>query len=116
MDDMVFALKKEQADEVKQKDFCVEEFRKNQLQTEEKTRPKRSVKSSRLFHSWQLGAQQLRYQGISVGQGAGLILWQDMARWFCCVGQAIDIGKPKSDIETLLDSSDRIKTPNINKN
>ncbi|CAL1158520.1 unnamed protein product [Cladocopium goreaui] len=39
MDDMVFALKKEQADEVKQKDFCVEEFRKNQLQTEDKTRP-----------------------------------------------------------------------------
>ncbi|CAK9038735.1 unnamed protein product [Durusdinium trenchii] len=40
MDDMVFALKKEQEDEVTQKEFCVDELRKNQLQTEEKTRNK----------------------------------------------------------------------------
>lgn len=62
MDDMVFALKKEQADEVKQKDFCVEEFRKNQLQTEDKTRTKEALLAKE---------------------------------------QAIDIAKPKSDIETL---------------
>jgi len=43
MDDMLFALKKEQEDEVKQKDFCGEEFRKNQLQTEEKTRTKEAL-------------------------------------------------------------------------
>lgn len=62
MDDMVFALKNEQADEVKQKDFCVEEFRKNQLQTEDKTRTKEALLAKE---------------------------------------QAIDIAKPKSDIETL---------------
>eukprot|EP00438_Fugacium_kawagutii_P020995 Skav228360 [mRNA] locus=scaffold1981:49161:69074:+ [translate_table: standard] len=69
MDDMVFALKKEQADEVlpavKQKDFCGDEFRKNQLQTEEKTRTKEALFAKE---------------------------------------QAIDIAKPKSDIETLLDA------------
>ena len=35
---MVFALTKEQADEVEQKDFCVEELRKNELETAETSR------------------------------------------------------------------------------
>merc|ERR1719191_144170 len=40
IDDMVAALLKEKADEIKHKDFCVEEFNTNQLQTEEKEREK----------------------------------------------------------------------------
>jgi len=40
IDDMVAALTKEKADEIKHKDFCVEEFNTNQLQTEEKDREK----------------------------------------------------------------------------
>jgi len=40
IDDMVSALLKEKADEIKHKDFCVEEFNTNQLQTEDKTRDK----------------------------------------------------------------------------
>jgi len=38
--DMIDALKKEKADEIKQKDFCVDEFNQNQLQTEKETRTK----------------------------------------------------------------------------
>lgn len=40
IDDMVSALLKEKEDEIKHKDFCVEEFNTNQLQTEEKEREK----------------------------------------------------------------------------
>ncbi len=40
IDDMVAALLQEKADEIKHKDFCVEEFNTNQLQTEEKERKK----------------------------------------------------------------------------
>jgi len=40
IDDMVAALLKEKADEIKHKDFCVEEFNSNQLKTEDKTRDK----------------------------------------------------------------------------
>jgi len=40
IDDMVAALLKEKADEIKHKDFCTEEFNTNQLQTEEKERQK----------------------------------------------------------------------------
>jgi len=40
IDDMVAALLKEKADEIKHKDFCVEEFNTNQMQTEEKEREK----------------------------------------------------------------------------
>jgi len=38
--DMVSALQTEKADEIKHKDFCVEEFNTNQLATEKKTREK----------------------------------------------------------------------------
>merc|ERR1719428_1105528 len=38
--DMIGALQKEKADEIKHKDFCVEEFNTNQLATEKKTREK----------------------------------------------------------------------------
>lgn len=40
IDDMVSALLKEKADEIKHKDFCVDEFNKNQLETERKERQK----------------------------------------------------------------------------
>merc|ERR1719155_370272 len=40
IDDMVAQLTKEKADEIKHKDFCVDEFDKNELQTEKKEREK----------------------------------------------------------------------------
>merc|ERR1712226_1839511 len=40
IDDMVAQLLKEKEDEIKHKDFCVEEFNTNQLQTEKKEREK----------------------------------------------------------------------------
>merc|ERR1712012_333118 len=40
IDDMVAQLLKEKADEIKHKDFCTDEFNKNQLQTEKKERAK----------------------------------------------------------------------------
>merc|ERR1719460_1797995 len=43
IDDMVSQLLKEKADEIKHKDFCVDEFNTNQLQTEKKTRAKQDL-------------------------------------------------------------------------
>merc|ERR1712137_648418 len=43
IDDMVAQLLKEKADEIKHKDFCVEEFNTNQLQTERKDREKQDL-------------------------------------------------------------------------
>merc|ERR1719453_2373796 len=43
IDDMVTALLQEKADEIKHKDFCVEEFNTNELQTEKKTRKKQDL-------------------------------------------------------------------------
>jgi len=43
IDDMVAALDKEKAEEIKKKDFCVEEFDKNDVQTEIKTHAKADV-------------------------------------------------------------------------
>merc|ERR1712085_203761 len=43
IDDMVGQLLKEKADEIKHKDFCVEEFNTNQLQTEKKDREKEDL-------------------------------------------------------------------------
>merc|ERR1711988_195848 len=40
IDDMVAQLLKEKEDEIKHKDFCVEEFNQNELQTEKKEREK----------------------------------------------------------------------------
>merc|ERR1712037_216731 len=40
MGDMIAQLLKEKADEIKHKDFCVDEFNTNQLQTEKKEREK----------------------------------------------------------------------------
>merc|ERR1711981_628295 len=40
IDDMVAQLLKEKEDEIKHKDFCVEEFNSNELQTEKKEREK----------------------------------------------------------------------------
>merc|ERR1711974_133788 len=40
IDDMVAQLLKEKEDEVKHKDFCVDEFNTNELQTEKKEREK----------------------------------------------------------------------------
>merc|ERR1719262_313838 len=43
IDDMVAQLLKEKEDEIKHKDFCVEEFNTNELQTEKKTRAKEDL-------------------------------------------------------------------------
>merc|ERR1719276_727414 len=43
IDDMVTQLLQEKADEIKHKDFCVEEFNTNQLQTEKKEREKKDL-------------------------------------------------------------------------
>merc|ERR1719150_1450746 len=43
IDDMVAQLLKEKQDEIKHKDFCVDEFNANQLQTEKKEREKKDL-------------------------------------------------------------------------
>jgi chromosome segregation ATPase len=43
IDDMVAQLLQEKADEIKHKDFCVDEFNTNQLQTEKKEREKQDL-------------------------------------------------------------------------
>jgi septal ring factor EnvC (AmiA/AmiB activator) len=43
IDDMVAQLTKEKEEEIKHKDFCVEEFNTNELQTEKKTRAKQDL-------------------------------------------------------------------------
>merc|ERR1712228_77508 len=43
IDDMIAQLMKEKADEIKHKDFCVDEFNTNQLQTEKKEREKQDL-------------------------------------------------------------------------
>merc|ERR1712050_201878 len=43
IDDMIAQLLKEKADEIKHKDFCVDEFNTNQLQTEKKDREKQDL-------------------------------------------------------------------------
>merc|ERR1712182_113060 len=43
IDDMVSQLLKEKEDEIKHKDFCVEEFNTNELQTEKKEREKQDL-------------------------------------------------------------------------
>merc|ERR1712113_986755 len=43
IDDMIAQLLKEMEDEIKHKDFCVDEFNSNQLQTEKKEREKRDL-------------------------------------------------------------------------
>jgi len=43
IDDMIAELLKEKADEIKHKDFCVDEFNQNQLQTEKKEREKQDL-------------------------------------------------------------------------
>merc|ERR1711912_22025 len=43
IDDMVAQLLKEKEDEIKHKDFCVDEFNANQLQTEKKERSKQDL-------------------------------------------------------------------------
>jgi len=45
IDDMVTELRKEKADEIKKKDFCVDEFTKNSLKTEAKNRDKTDVRA-----------------------------------------------------------------------
>merc|ERR1712073_100664 len=43
IDDMVAQLLKEKEDEIKHRDFCVDEFNTNQLQTEKKEREKKDL-------------------------------------------------------------------------
>merc|ERR1719313_2041327 len=45
IDDMIAELMKQSADEIKQKDFCVDEFNTNQLQTEKKIREKTDLEA-----------------------------------------------------------------------
>merc|ERR1719506_2433392 len=45
IDDMIAQLLKEKADEIKHKDFCVDEFNQNQLQTEKKEREKSDLEA-----------------------------------------------------------------------
>merc|ERR1719454_70401 len=45
IDDMVAQLLKEKEDEIKHKDFCVDEFNSNQLQTEKKEREKTDLEA-----------------------------------------------------------------------
>merc|ERR1719161_1514192 len=45
IDDMIAQLTKQQEDEIKQKDFCVDEFNQNQLQTEKKSREKTDLEA-----------------------------------------------------------------------
>merc|ERR1711988_1739652 len=45
IDDMVAQLLKEKEDEIKHKDFCVEEFNSNELQTEKKEREKSDLEA-----------------------------------------------------------------------
>jgi len=45
IDDMIAALLQEKADEIKHKDFCVDELDKNQLETEEKERQKSDLEA-----------------------------------------------------------------------
>merc|ERR1719238_585572 len=45
IDDMIAQLLKEKADEIKHKDFCVDEFNTNQLQTEKKEREKSDLEA-----------------------------------------------------------------------
>jgi hypothetical protein len=43
IDDMIAQLLKEKADEIKHKDFCVDEFNKNELETDKKDREKKDL-------------------------------------------------------------------------
>merc|ERR1719267_418131 len=43
IDEMIAQLLKEKEDEIKHKDFCVDEFNKNQLETERKEREKQDL-------------------------------------------------------------------------
>mmetsp|Transcript_104298 Transcript_104298/g.185419 ORF Transcript_104298/g.185419 Transcript_104298/m.185419 type:complete len:663 (+) Transcript_104298:79-2067(+) len=43
MDEMTAALKKESADEVEQRDFCIKSFRENQMATDDETREKNGL-------------------------------------------------------------------------
>merc|ERR1719364_351831 len=45
IDDMISALMKEKEDEIKHKDFCVDELNQNQLQTEKKNREKTDLEA-----------------------------------------------------------------------
>merc|ERR1740138_1373582 len=47
IDDMIAALLQEKADEIKQKDFCVDELNTNQLQTEKKEREKADLEAKK---------------------------------------------------------------------
>jgi len=46
IDDLIAEMLQEKADEIKQKDFCVDEFNTNQLQTEDKEREKKDLEAT----------------------------------------------------------------------
>lgn len=65
MDDMVSALKKEQQDEIDQKDFCVKSFRENQLEQEDEAREKDALMAKETTLSNALKTAQAEIQSIT---------------------------------------------------
>jgi len=60
IDDMVSQLTKEKADEIKHKDFCVDEFNTNQLQTEKKDRDREDLIA--MIGTLELSIKQLAHE------------------------------------------------------
>jgi len=65
MDDMVSALKKEQQDEIAQKDFCVKSFRENQLEQEDEAREKDALMAKETTFGNALKTAQAEIQSIT---------------------------------------------------
>jgi len=65
IDDMVSALKKEAQSEVEQKTFCTDEFNKNQLETEDRTRIKADFDSKMQAASSQLEKIKKEIEGLN---------------------------------------------------
>merc|ERR1719469_1825991 len=68
IDDMVAQLTQEKADEIKHKDFCVEEFNSNQLATENKTREKEN-KEFQMTVADQRATQKLLQAALEILKG-----------------------------------------------
>jgi len=73
MDDMIAALTKEGQDEIKQKDFCVDEFNKNQMQTDKKKRGKTddSAKIADLTQTIKTLADAMKELSTEIGEMQG---------------------------------------------
>jgi len=65
MDDMAAALKKEQKDEIEQKDFCVKSFRENQLEQQEETQEKDTLVAKEATFSNALKAAEAEMESLT---------------------------------------------------